>query len=75
MASSHKRILAKMLERLFAAMVNGPSLNCRPHSSRQRVDLMGFGKLGDVAPEEILRGLLGEGRAVKVTARATMGPP
>ena len=38
MASGTNRILTKMLERLFAALVNGPSLNCRPHSSRQRVD-------------------------------------
>src|SRR6478609_8059583 len=31
------KVLAKMLDRLFAALANGPSLNCKPHSSRQRV--------------------------------------
>ena len=29
------KVLTKMLDRLFSALVNGPSLNCRPHSSRQ----------------------------------------
>jgi len=49
------RILSKMLERLFAALVNGPSLNCRPHSSRQRVDWTLLGKLKDQSPEDALR--------------------
>jgi hypothetical protein len=31
-------IVERMLERLFAALVNGPSLKARPHSSRQRID-------------------------------------
>src|SRR6266545_2190036 len=63
------RILEKMLDRLFAAMVNGPSLNCRPHHSRQRVDLSALAGLRDVEPAEVLRRLLGEDRAAKVTAR------
>lgn len=33
------RILEKMLDRLYASLIGGPSLNCRPHSSRQRVDV------------------------------------
>lgn len=63
-------VLAKMLERLFAALVNGPSLNCRPHASRQRIDLVQFGKLKDIAAEEVLRTLLGPDRHAKVTAKA-----
>src|SRR2546423_11132372 len=63
------RILERMLERLFAALVNGPSLNARPHSSRQRIDLTQIGKLGDRKAEEVLRELLGEKRESKVVAR------
>ena len=31
MAGSENRILKKLLDRLFASLINGPSLNCRPH--------------------------------------------
>jgi len=31
------KILARMLDRLFAAIVSGPSLNCRPHASRHTI--------------------------------------
>jgi hypothetical protein len=62
-------VLAKMLERLFAALVNGPSLNCRPHASRQRIDLVQLGKLKDVAAEEVLRSLLGEDRLSRAVAK------
>jgi hypothetical protein len=65
------RILSKMLDRLFAALVNGPSLNCRPHSSRQRVDWTLVGKLKDGAPEEALRKVLGADEGVKLTGRVT----
>ena len=54
------RILARMLDRLFASLVNGPSLNARPHASRQRVDLTHVARLGD---------LLARGRPA-ATARA-----
>ena len=36
MAEANNKILTHMLERLFAGMLSGPNLNCRPHSSRQR---------------------------------------
>src|SRR2546429_6083654 len=64
-----------MLERLFAAIANGPSLNCRPHSSRQRVDLVQFAKFKDVAPEQLLKDLLGEQRIARITARVPPPPP
>lgn len=58
------RVLVQMLERLFASMVNGPAMNARPHSSRQRIDLTQLAKLQDVAPAVVLRNLLsGEGEA------------
>src|SRR4051794_17842154 len=63
------RVLTKMLDRLFAALVNGPGLNCRPHRSRQRVDLAQLTKLGDVSAEEVLRRLLGPKGEAVVKAR------
>src|SRR5437762_771374 len=62
------RIVEKMLDRLFAALVNGPSLNARPHSSRQRIDFTQLGKLKDRPLEDVLKELLGEKREAKVTA-------
>ena len=58
-----------MLDRLFAALVNGPSLNARPHSSRQRIDLTQISRLGDRSPEDVLRELLGEKRESKIAAK------
>ena len=69
MAITENRILTKLLDRLFASLINGPSLNCRPHSSRQRVDLLQLAKLGDKTPEEILAALLGPDREIKITAK------
>ena len=54
-----KKVLATMLERLFASIAGGPSLNCRPHNSRQRVDWSQLSKLGHVGPDAALAGLLG----------------
>src|SRR5688500_1473741 len=69
MSAAANKVLVKMLDRLFAALVNGPSLNARPHASRQRVDFAQLGRLGDLAPEDALRRLLGEARQVRVAAR------
>src|ERR1700723_2934045 len=63
------KILLKMQDRLLAALVNGPSLNCRPYASRQRLDLVQLGKLGDIPPEEVLRDLLGTERRTTIKAR------
>ena len=67
--SGGNKVLVKMLDRLFAALVNGPSLNARPHNSRQRVDFAQLSRLNDVAPAEALRRLLGDARQVRVAAR------
>ncbi|HWE02188.1 MAG TPA: AAA domain-containing protein [Tepidisphaeraceae bacterium] len=62
-------VLSKMLDRLFASMVNGPAMNCRPHASRQRVDMTQFGRLNDGDPGNILLSLVGPDRGVKLAGR------
>lgn len=74
MSQVGQRILNRMLERLFAAIVNGPSLNCRPHHSRQRVDLASLSRLRDIAPAAALRTLLSEKAEVVVAARVPAPP-
>src|SRR5579862_4776949 len=66
------KILQRMLERLLAGLVNGPSLNCRPYASRQRLDLVQLGKLADVTPKNALRALLGPSRQTTIKARTPM---
>src|SRR5438105_1961391 len=73
MADAANKILGKMLERLLGALVNGPSLNCRPHASRQRLDLTRLAALKDVPPEQVIRGLLGDSRRAAIKAR--VAPP
>ena len=74
MSEQPNRILVKMLDRLFAALVSGPSLNCRPYNSRQRMDLSSLARFKDIAPEQVLRDILGEKHAAKVTARVPQPP-
>jgi hypothetical protein len=69
MAEANNKILARMLERLFAGLLNGPNLNCRPHSSRQRVDLTHLENLRDLEPAQILWELLGKQRSVMLAAK------
>ena len=61
-------ILEKMLDRLYASLIGGPSLNCRPHSSRQRVDLTLFTALGLEDTRHILTDLLNEQRTSEIIA-------
>src|SRR5881398_2744966 len=74
MAQSGSKILSKMLERLFASLLSGPALNCRPHSSRQRIDFTALGRLKDASPEAALRALLSADRKTKLTARVPAAP-
>jgi restriction endonuclease-like protein/AAA domain-containing protein/uncharacterized protein DUF4011 len=60
------RILDTMVERLYASLATGPVLSCRPHASRQRIDLTQVAKLGGGEAAEILRELLGEVREIKL---------
>lgn len=67
--SDSGKFLNKMLDRLYASLLSGPGLNCRPHASRQRIDMSLLGRLQDLPPEVILNQLLGEQRRVKVSAK------
>jgi hypothetical protein len=72
MFQANNKILGKMLERLFGSLLSGPALNCRPHSSRQRVDFTALGKLKDIGPEAVLGQLLGTERKAKISAKVAM---
>ena len=51
-------ILETMLQRLFASLVHGPSMNARPHRSRQRVDWNDLGLLKGVETASAMKTLL-----------------
>ncbi|HYO10870.1 MAG TPA: AAA domain-containing protein [Tepidisphaeraceae bacterium] len=74
MIEPNNPILSKMLDRLFAAMLNGPSMNCRPHASRQRLDLVQLAKLRDLMPGDVLMQMLGKEGSVKLAARVSIAP-
>jgi len=67
--TDRSKFLGRMLERLYASLLSGPGLNCRPHASRQRIDMSLLTRLQDQSPEAVLLQLLGEQRHAKVTAR------
>ena len=70
MIEPNNAILSKMLDRLFASMLNGPSMNCRPHASRQRIDLVQLAKLRDADPGVVLLQLLAKEKwTIKLAAR------
>lgn len=54
-------ILQTMLQRLFASLVHGPSMNARPHNSRQRCDFTELGAFAGKQPTEGFRQLLKDG--------------
>jgi hypothetical protein len=70
-----RRVLGRMLDRLFAAVVNGPSMNCRPHRSRQRIDWSWLAVLGDATPADALKQLLGEDRKTVLRSRIAAPVP
>lgn len=61
-------ILETMLQRLFASLVNGPSMNARPHRSRQRCDWMDLASFASLEPAGALKTLL-ENRRVEFPAK------
>lgn len=63
-----------MLERLYATLASGPLLNCRPHSSRQRVCLCELEALKGARPSEIVQALLSPAGKVRLTAGAAKAP-
>ncbi|HEV8290366.1 MAG TPA: AAA domain-containing protein, partial [Tepidisphaeraceae bacterium] len=74
MAQSSSKILSKMLERLFASLLSGPALNCRPHSSRQRIDFTALSRFKDISAEQALRNVLSADHKTKLTARVPAPP-
>ena len=66
MAEPGKKIINTLLDRLYANLVNGPLMSCRPHASRQRVDLFQLARLKGPEPREIIAGLLSRERTVKL---------
>lgn len=66
-------VLRAMLERLYGALTRGPGINCRPHRSRQRVDLTDLDALGDVDAPTVLGRLLGEAGSAEL--KANVPPP
>src|SRR5687767_9688368 len=69
---SSNPILSAMLQRLFASMAKGPGINCRPHASRQRLDLTLIDRLKDVGAGRVVLDLLSPKRATSVAARVPM---
>lgn len=69
MAESDNAILGRMLDRLYASLVQGPCLNCRPHSNRQRVDLNALQAFRHLSPNEIIPKLLTGSGKVEVLAK------
>src|SRR5688572_24594362 len=65
-------ILVKMLDRLYASLTHGPELNCRPHASRQRIDLINLLDFDDTPPKQALLDLLGERHAATAAASVMM---
>ncbi len=61
-------ILESMLQRLYANLRKGPSLNARPHNSRQRIDLCQLAALQQVSVDAILPSLLGPARKITLPA-------
>ncbi|HEY3998006.1 MAG TPA: AAA domain-containing protein [Candidatus Xenobia bacterium] len=70
-----QKFLASMLERLYAALSSGPTLNCRPANSRQRIDLTDLRLLQDLPPDAILAALLGAAPTCTIHAKAVVPPP
>ncbi|MBL8799467.1 MAG: DUF4011 domain-containing protein, partial [Planctomycetia bacterium] len=75
MPAAGQKFLGEMLDRLYAALSNGPSLNCRPHASRQRLDFQLLAQLGDETPGALLARLLSAEKSVKLTVKQLPKPP
>src|ERR1700722_1383982 len=70
MSDSPNKILSAMLERLYSSLTSGPVMNCRPHSSRQRIDVASVARFDGSLPAALLAKLLGTERAAKLVGNA-----
>ncbi|MFI4853693.1 MAG: AAA domain-containing protein [Phycisphaerales bacterium JB065] len=73
--SRESGILNQMLDRLFASIVRGPSIDCKPANSRQRLDLIELAALQDLEPFEIVRRLMSDEGTVRVSAQVQKPAP
>ncbi|MEM1446531.1 MAG: AAA domain-containing protein [Planctomycetota bacterium] len=67
-ASEPNAVLAAMLDRLYASLMRGPGLNCRPNRSRQRIDLTQVTDFDDLPPVAALTQLLEPDGKVRLDA-------
>lgn len=67
----NSRVLQSMLDRLFSAIMTGPGMNCRPHNSRQRVDLDSLKNLKSLAPSQVLKQLLSDSATASIESTIT----
>jgi hypothetical protein len=58
MTGTENKILATLLDRLYATLTHGPCLNCRVHNSRQRVDLFSITALQHLSVKEVVPKLI-----------------
>ncbi len=65
-------ILKAMLDRLYASLTSGPSLNARPHNSRQRMDVMEFQHLNSIDPASLISVLLNSKGSLEIPARVAV---
>jgi hypothetical protein len=62
-------ILKTMLDRLHASLTSGPSLNARPHNSRQRMDVMELQHLKSSDPAKLIASLLSGKGTTEIPAK------
>ena len=62
------KVLLTMRDRLLTALVNGPSMNCRPHNSRQRMDALALRALGDDNAPRLISSLLAGDNSFPISA-------
>ena len=63
------RWLMAMLDRLYASLIRGPAINCRPHRSRQRIDWTDLARLQGRDPTQGVRELLSDAAATAFLGR------
>lgn len=75
MSEAGQKLIEVLQDRLYASLTSGPLMSCRPHSSRQRVDLMQLAKLNGPTPKGVLASLLGKERSAKLIANDSGAAP
>ncbi len=66
MAEPGMKLIDVLLDRLYANLVDGPLMSCRPYSSRQRIDLVAMSRLRGATASQALTRLLGQERSVRL---------